>query len=186
MKRIYGGFDMHITGAVCLLGLIGFIYFCAAKPIAIAAGRLTEVRAESDRLQQQLPMMERETDRLRLQLQMMKQQLKKRYPIEVPEEKSAVEVLSEMLAQRKLEMVSLRQSQRNQGAVQRIELRIGGVYADVVRFVDDLNRLELPTQIQSFSLSAADALGRECNVNLQIDIAEQLRLIKDISAGGDL
>lgn len=149
---------------VCLLGS----YFAGLRPVVIADQRLQQIAHEGEWLQAILPQMEREIAELTQQLQDKRSALAAKYSITTPGNSPLIGVATELLQRHQIALVNLRETATADGDVN-LAIQVTATYDDLIRFLEDLSRLDRPARILSLSLAPEDDQAMRFNVALTLE-----------------
>ncbi len=158
-----------------MLGLLIAGYYFGIAPAVRAQTQSRKQLEQSQRLRELAPALESENEELTQELERLCEKFKQSYTLHVGTEQPVLEMFSLLLERRHLEMTNFREEPRTNGNAIQVDLRVKGMYENMVYLLSDLDVLERPTKITSFQLNATDEYGETCAAQLQLIVSNASR-----------
>ncbi len=162
------------TGLLALLGCL--VHLCGVLPMMRSAKVAKEAEHETARLLQNVDARAAENATLDATIASLEGDMLAQYPLTIGTDRPTIETLSTLLATHQLSLQNLRESVGSNVEGTRIDLQITGEYRNIVLFLFDLGRMQIPAEINSLQVSNSKAGSSECHARVVVNFFPEATL----------
>lgn len=168
MKLSIKNLSIHLAGlailGVCLVLAYGF----GLRPVVLSQEKHQQAFMELEHLQQLLPTLNSQIVELQQKIAVKERQLQERYSIKTQVGQPLLSTVSALLAKRQISLSNLREENLQANGELMLVLHASSKYQDMIRFVDDLRKLDCPARITTLLLTPSDELGERCTAKITV------------------
>ena len=160
--------SIHL-GGIALLGVcLAAGHRFGLHPVLVAQAHHQQAVADLDHLRQLLPTLEEQQVVLRRQIEVKEMLLQERYPIKTQTGQPLLSTVSALLSNRQITLSNLREENQQPNGELTLVFHASSKYQDMVRFVDDLRKLNCPARVTNLLLTPSDEQGEGCTAKITV------------------
>lgn len=167
--------SIHAAGIVLLSGFIVSGYFLGIRPAVQGHETKLRIAENAAKLKRIAPQLARENRKLAQQIEQTEEELASKYLMPTSRDKPILEVVSELLGNRNLELINFREEPTSILEV-KVEIQLTGTYQDFAHLLHDLRKLDRPNRISSMVLQTRDELGEDCSARIKVEFSQAPKL----------